>query len=168
MGTNAWARAFARATPAPLPVPQVVERLAGAAREWRLPPLLALAVALAETGLRDTDEQGNLGHGWFQMYVHEPPYPSSERAPTLDEAHDLDYAATEFCRAAARRASSDHSVRRDLWRWAVETQGVAGFLERNAPYRPANFATLLREADGLLRAFDRPATGARRSSAPGG
>ena len=152
-GTRAWARAFAAATKGDLPVPEVVARLSAIAREWGLPPLLVVGVALAETGLRGIDEQDNLGRGWFQMYVHRPPYPTSERAPTVDEAHDLDYSAGEFCRAAARRADYDPSVRRDLWRWAVETQGVARFLDSNAPYRPAAFATLLREADGLIRAF---------------
>ena len=153
IGTPAWARIFAAATRGPLPVPEVVARLSVAAREWDLPPLLVVSVALAETGLRGTDERGNLGRGWFQLYVHQPPYPTSERAPTYEEAHDLDFSSTEFCRAAAHRANYDPSLRRDLWRWAVETQGVTTFLHRNAPYRPANFATLLREAEGLIRAF---------------
>lgn len=155
LGTRAWARAFAAATRGPLPVPEVVARLCEAARAAGIPPLLVVGVALAETGLRGTDEQDNLGRGWFQMYVHQKPYPTSERAPTAEEAHDLGYAADEFCRAAAHRAGYDASLRRDLWRWACETQGVTAFLDRNEPYRPANFATLLREADGLIRAFDR-------------
>jgi hypothetical protein len=153
LGTRAWAHAFAAATRGPLPVPEVVARLTATAREWGLPPLLVVGVALVETGLRGTDERGNLGRGWFQMYVHQLPYRTSERAPTLEEAHDLDFAAGEFCRAAAHRVDYDPAVRRDLWRWAVETQGVAAFLDNNAPYRPVNFATLLREADGLIRAF---------------
>jgi hypothetical protein len=153
LGTRTWARAFAAATHGRLPVPEVVARLSAIARQWELPPLLVVGVALAETGLRGRDEEGNLGRGWFQMYVHKPPYPTSERPPTLEEAHDLDYSAGEFCRAATRRAEYDASLRRDLWRWAVETQGVAGFLDTNVPYRPAAFATLLREADGLIRAF---------------
>jgi len=153
LGTRPWARAFAAATRGPLSVPEVVARLCAAARQAGIPPLLVVGVALAETGLRGTDEQGNLGRGWFQMFVHQKPYPTSERAPTVEEAHDLDYSATEFCRAAAHRANYDPSVRRDLWRWAVETQGVARFLDNNVPYQPPNFATLLREADGLIREF---------------
>jgi hypothetical protein len=154
LATRPWARAFAAVTRGPLPVPEVVVRLCAAAREVGVPPLLVVGVALAETGLRDTDELGNPGRGWFQMYLHQPPYPTSERAPTFEEAHDLDLSAREFCRAAAHRAEvHDPALRRDLWRWACETQGVTDFLDRNRPYRPANFATLLREAEGLIRAF---------------
>ena len=58
--------------------------------------------------------------------MHQQPYPTSERAPTLEEAHDLDYAAAEFCRAAAHRADYDPSLRRDLWRWALRDAGGDG------------------------------------------
>jgi hypothetical protein len=152
--TRPWARSFAALTRGPLPVSEVVSRLCAAARDAGLPPLLVVGVALAETGLRDRDEHGNPGRGWFQVYLHQPPYPTSERAPTFEEAHDLDLSAREFCRAAAHRAQyHDPALQRDLWRWACETQGVTAFLHRNRPYWPANFATLLREAEGLIRAF---------------
>jgi hypothetical protein len=153
LGTRPWARALARTTRGRLPVDEVVRRLCATAREWGVPPLLVVGVALAETGLRGHDEEGNRGRGWFQLYVHQPPYPTSERAPTLEQAHDLDYAAREFCRAAAHLANFDASLRRDIWRWATETQGVTAFLWRNVPYQPANFATLLREAQGLIREY---------------
>lgn len=118
-----------------------------------MPPLLTVAVALAETGLRCEDIPGRPRHGWFQMRLDPPPYPTSERPPTLAEAHDLEYAAGEFCAAAAHHATRYPALRRDLWLWAVKTQGVGEALERNPTYVPATFATYLHEAEALLNEY---------------
>lgn len=136
-------------------VRHAVRRMAAISREEGIPPLLTVATALVETGLRNKDVEGGLMKGWFQMRIHDLPYPTSARAPTVAEARDLEYATREFCRAAARHADLDPSVRRDLTRWAVNTQGVGWHLFRNEPFTPANFATYLHEAAGLLRAFGR-------------
>ncbi len=129
--------------------------MAAISREEGIPPLFTVAVALVETGLRDTDVPGNPGKGWFQMRIHDLPYRTSERPPTLEEAHDLEFATREFCRAATREATLDPSLRRDLTTWAVKTQGVGWHLHRNEPFIAVNFAAYLHEAAGLLRAFDR-------------
>jgi len=147
MGSPAWARLVHGAHRGP------VRRMAEISREEGVPPLLTVAVALVETGLRNADVPGNPGKGWFQMRLHELPYSTSERRPTLEEAHDLEFATREFCRAAAWHAEVDPSYRRDLTRWAIKTQGVGDHLWRNEPFLPANFAGYLREAAGLLRAF---------------
>lgn len=144
-----WARlVFRRAQ-------RTVRVLARHSRDAGVPPLLTVAVGLVETGLRNMDVPGRPRHGWFQLRLEPPPYPSSERSPTVAEAHDLDYAAREFCTAAVHYADRDPSLRRDLWRWAVKTQGVGGRLDRNPSYAPATFATYLYEAAGLLHEYDR-------------
>ena len=125
------------------------------AREYGVSPTLTVAVALVETGLRNVDATGNPRRGWFQMRTDARPYTTSTRPPTEAEAHDLDYAAREFCRAAAHVAMADPSVQRDLWRWAVQTQGVGNALHRNRPFAPQNFASYLFEAAGFIAAFDR-------------
>lgn len=129
--------------------------MATISREEGIPPLLTVAVGLVETGLRNIDTEGNPGKGWFQMRIHDLPYSSSERPPTLEEARDLEFATREFCRAAAREIVLDPLLRRDLTAWAVKTQGVGWHLHRNEPFAAVNFAAYLHEAAGLLRAFDR-------------
>ena len=149
IASGTWARLRHRARRDP------VRRMAAISREEGIPPLLTLAVAIVETGLRNVDSEGNPGKGWFQMRIHDLPYPTSERPPTLEEAHDLEFATREFCRAAEMYAELDPTYRRDLARWAIKTQGVGWHLWRNEPYVPVNFAGYLHEAAGLLRAFDR-------------
>ena len=136
-------------------VGEPVRRMAAISREHGIPPLLTVAVALIETGLRNRDRYGNPGKGWFQMRIHALPYPTSERPPTLAEARDLDFATREFCRAAAREAELVPALQRDLTAWAEKTQGVGWHLHRNEPYAAVNFAPYLHEAAGLLRAFAR-------------
>jgi hypothetical protein len=136
-------------------LPEITRVLCRVAREHGVSPALTVAVALVETGLRNVDMPGNPGRGWFQMRTYARPYTTSTRPPTDAEAHDLDYAAGEFCRAAAHVAMADPSVTRDLWRWAVQTQGVGNALHRNRPFAPRNFASYLFEAEGFIAAFDR-------------
>jgi len=148
LATRPWARLAATRCRRTVPV------LARHSRAADLPPLLTVAVALAETGLRGEDVPGRPRHGWFQMRLDPPPYPTSERSPALAEAHDLDYSAREFCAAAAAHAARYPALRRDLWLWAVKTQGVGESLDRNPSYAPAVFATYLHEAAGLLAEYD--------------
>ena len=121
-----------------------------------MPPLLTVAVALVETRLTGRDSPGNPHHGWFQMQLRDRPYPTSSRPPTLEEAHDLEYATREFCRAAVHHAAQDERCRADLWRWAIVTQGVQYTLDRNPAFGRERFAATVEEAQGLL---DRQADG---------
>jgi hypothetical protein len=152
LATPAFARGRSRVRR--LDLAAITRRMAAIAREEGVPPLLALAVGLAETGLRNVDAPGNPGRGWFQMTTEGAPYVTSSRPPTDAEAHDLEYAAREFCRAAAAHEHVHPGLRRDLWQWAVVTQGVENALHRNRPYGPRDFATFLYEASGLLAAYD--------------
>jgi hypothetical protein len=112
--------------------------------------VLTVAVALVETRLTGLDQPGNPHYGWFQMQLQDRPYPTSLRPPTLAEAHDLVYSASEFCRAAAHHAAENPRFRDDLWRWAVVTQGVQYSLDRNPAFGRERFAETLREAEELL------------------
>jgi hypothetical protein len=132
----------------------IVTELADVSRRFGIPPLLTVAVALVETRLTGLDQPGNPHHGWFQMQVRDRPYPTSLRPPTVAEAHDLGYAATEFCRAAAHHAAMDPRFREDLWRWAIVTQGVQYALDDNPAFGRERFAETLEEAEGLLHRFD--------------
>ncbi len=129
---------------------EIVATLAGLSRRFDIPPVLTVAVALVETRLTGLDQPGNPHHGWFQMQLRGLPYPTSHRPPTLAEAHDLTYAATEFCRAAVHHAGEDPRCRDDLWRWAIVTQGVQYALDRNPAFGRERFAATLEEAELLL------------------
>ena len=107
-------------------------------------------MALVETRLTGLDTPGNPHYGWFQMQLRDLPYPTSARPPTLAEAHDLDYAASEFCRAAVHHADEDPRYHDDLWRWAIVTQGVQYALDRNPAFGRERFAETLEEAERLI------------------
>jgi hypothetical protein len=128
----------------------IVAALAGISRRFGVPPVLTVAVAIVETRLTGLDQPGNPHHGWFQMQLRDLPYPTSVRPPTLAEAHDLGYSATEFCRAAVHHADEDPRCHDDLWRWAVVTQGVQYALDRNPAFGRERFASALEEAERLV------------------
>ncbi len=136
--------------PAASDIDTIVATLADISRRFGIPPVLTVAVALVETRLTGLDGPGNPHHGWFQMQLRNLPYPTSVRPPTLAEAHDLDYAATEFCRAAVHHAGEDPRCHNDLWRWAIVTQGVQYALDRNPAFGRERFASTLEEAGALL------------------
>jgi len=140
---------------APSDVGSIVATMANISRRFGIPPVLTVAVAIVETRLTGQDGPGNPHHGWFQMQLRHRPYPTSDRPPTLAEAHDLDYATIEFCRAAAHHADEDVRCHDDLWRWAVVTQGVQYALDRNPAFGRERFAATLQEAERLLERHGR-------------
>lgn len=144
-------------------VEKIVPIIKGIAERNGIPPEVAIAACIIESGL-GTNMQGAVGAtyeyiGWYQQNIKGTPYANAglNDRPTREDAMDLGKSCDLWCRAAARRADQHPSLKNNHYEWFMVTQGMmagpgGGVIGPNSGVAP-KWDSAEQQAKGLLAKY---------------